>query len=253
MTIDTTPHHEPCETAEDAMADVQYQIIISLSDTTIDALVNSGFWLYAFKAVQSTDRAGRPLIWYRTENFSTTTEVYWTDSFQAYTSSNSITTGGTIRVGYVAEIETGQTMKVRAGGLGEVVTGGLPADISILNTTSTQFTCGMSESVGGAIAPLCAFPLYGGFLQTITPLNNILLMFSTQQLLPGTVIGEPAKVNGTVLLDAYSPALMVDLTNAPDNTRSVKYDINKGWDWGGYNWAFSVPANANLVPLLIEP
>jgi hypothetical protein len=73
----------------------------------------------------------------------------------------------------------------------------------------------------------------------IAPIEKILLMFSTKPLNTGAVVEQ-----------AYSSSIMVDLT--ANNTRDVSYDINKGWSWDGGSWAQQVPAQTNLVPLLIE-
>jgi len=88
--------------------------------------------------------------------------------------------------------------------------------------------------------PLCAFPLFGNNMDVIIPIEKVLLMFSTTPVNTGTVIEQ-----------SYGSGLLIDLT--AENHRSVGYDINKGWSWGGYSWAQSVPPSAELVPLLIEP
>ena len=34
-----------------------------------------------------------------------------------------------------------------------------------------------------------------------------------------------------LMLDAYSQGIMIDMTGAPGNSRSVTYDVNTGWSW----------------------
>jgi hypothetical protein len=55
---------------------------------------------------------------------------------------------------------------------------------------------------------------------------------------------------GTVIEQAYSTGILVDLTG--QNSRKLTYDIDGGWSWGGGSWGKQIPAQASLVPLLIE-
>jgi hypothetical protein len=88
---------------------------------------------------------------------------------------------------------------------------------------------------------MCAFNLYGLQLDVVAPIQQVMFMFATDQIETGTVIQK-----------AFSTGLKIDLTNAPHNKRAVGFEINKGWSWDGEPWGSLVPANANLVPLLIQ-
>jgi hypothetical protein len=223
--------------ADDA---TDYQVTISMSAATVQALLAGNFYLYGFKAVQATQGGGAPLVWFQTQTFSTQTIVLWQEQYQAYTSTNQVIPNGQILASFSTDIDLGQTLQVQSGGVGPVIDGGPDTAISILNTTSMQFTCGIAETVSGSANPLCAFPLYGNNMDVIAPIEKVLLMFST---LPVNT--------GTVVMQAYSSSILIDLT--ADNQRSVTYDINAGWSWGGYSWAQQIPPNSQLVPLLIEP
>lgn len=170
------------------------------------------------------------------------------EQYQAYTSSSGIVPNGQIRVGFSADIDVGQILEVGLGGGGPVVRGGQSTAISILNTTKTQFTCGISAKQNGNFSPFCAFPLYGENLQTIVPVEKVLLLFSTRELIAGTVIGHNFAF--VSVLAADGPGILVAV--AEDINRDVSYDINQGWSWGGFSWAQPVAANQDLVPLLIE-
>jgi hypothetical protein len=237
---------------ERAMADEAYQVTISMSSETVGELAQFGALLYGFKAVQCSDAAGRPLLWYATSDYSMFTEVAWSESYQAYTSSSPITVNKQIFVGFSASISLGQTMNVEANGIGKVVEGGVAAAISISNVTATPFTCGIAQpnNATSTSLPLCAFPLYGHNLQIITPLAKVLLLFASVAVELGTVIEYFTEAS----IAAYTPALLIDLTNAPQNQCSVGYDINTGWSWDASTKikAQQVAANADLVPLLIE-
>ncbi|CCH79687.1 hypothetical protein BN12_530021 [Nostocoides japonicum T1-X7] len=219
-----------------------YTIDVAMSVATVTALVQGDYNLYGFKAVRTSQGGGAPLVWFQLPNtrYSTLTNVAWQVQYQAYTSTSSIIAGGRVTASFNADIDLGQTLNVVAGGTGDVTNDGNARAISVLNTTTQQFTCGVSEQAAdGEVNPMCAFPLYGQQKDVIAPIQKVLLMFSTNPVNTGTVIEQ-----------AYSPGVLIDLTG--DSHRKVSYDINEGWSWGGFSWAQTVKANDRLVPLLIE-
>ena len=220
----------------------EYQVEIDMDPQTVNALHSSNFRLYGFKAVRTDVGGGAPLVWFRTDNYSTNTDISWKTQFQAYTSTDAIIPDGKVEASFSENVDLGQTLNVdKAGGVGTVVGGGVKAAISILNKTATQYTCGISQVRDGKANPLCAFPLYGNHLDVIAPIEKVLLLFSTLPVNTGSVIEQ-----------AYGPGIYVDLTGAKDNLRKVRYDINKGWSWDGGVWAKQVAPNESLVPLLIQ-
>lgn len=228
-------------------------ININMNADTIQKLLAGQYTLYGYKAVQSTDKAGRPLVWFGTQSYSTTTVVSCSDTYQVYTSSSPIVSGEQITVGFSTGILCGQTLQVIDGGVGSVVNTGNPGDVSIANQTTTEFTCGImqAQTINGnpsAFVPYCAFPLNGLNLQEIRPLNKILLMFSTAKTNNGTVVVDSA--DSTALAGANGPGIIIDFSAMSSCT--VTYDVNLGWDWGNYAWAQQIPANENLTPWLIE-
>jgi hypothetical protein len=223
----------------------QYQVTINMPQATVTDLVNSRNILYVFRAVRASDPAGRPLLW-MSAPYSVVTQINCCDRYDAYTSPSPIRAGEQVTAGFSDPIEVGQQLQVQAGGFGDVEAGH-PGAVSILNTTSTYFTCGIGGGgAGGGAAPFCAFPLYGNSLQVVVPLGKILLMFSSQPVAPGTAIDDfyaPA-------VRSFSSGVLIDL--ATENQPALGYDINAGWSWGGFSWAQQVPAGTGLVPLLIE-
>lgn len=225
-----------------AAADSAYQVNLSMSLATVQALQQGGYNLYGFKAVQSTMKGGAPLVWFSVPaaNLLTTNNVEWTEQYQAYISSTFPVAPNTSVVASAAvDISLGQQWNVEAGGGNDVTTDGPSIAISLYNTTTTAFTGGVSMEQNGVFNPLCAFPLYGGGLDIIVPIEKIVLMFSTLPVNTGTVIEQ-----------AFSPGMFIDLT--ADNQRSVTFDINLGWSWGGGSWGQQIPATSNLIPFLIE-
>jgi len=221
---------------------------ISLDGATATALKDGGYWLYALFAVEMSNAAARPTIWIATDNLSTKMHFTWSMAVSAYTSFSQIVDGGSIQFAFQAPIKLGQTLKVSAGGYGEVVTEGPPSLISIANTTSTPFTAGLARGLGTSLTPIFAAPLYGRQTNLVVPLPKILLEFSTRKLAAGTVLD--SFVPSSALIASFTESLL--LTVPESGVREVAYNINKGWEWGGEPWAQTYPADADLAKILIE-
>jgi hypothetical protein len=225
-----------------ALGKTPYSVTIIMTQETVNKLNAGNYVLYGFKAVKTTAGNGAPLVWFKTTSFGLSTNVSWAEQFEAYTSKSQIIPNGHITATNPYEIDLGSTLDVETtSGTGSIDTQqGVPLAISIYNETTTEFTCGISQRLAdGTTSPMCAFPLYGQGLDVIAPIEQVLIMFST---LPVNL--------GTVIEQAYSPAILIDLTG--DNSREVAYEINQGWSWGGEPWAQAVKAKADLVPLLIQ-
>jgi hypothetical protein len=222
-----------------AQGNAFYEVNINMSQQTVQALTMNGYSLYGFKAVQAHQGGGAPLVWLASRNIYPTMEVSWASNYQAYTSNSQIIPNGQIMMMFNANIGLGQTLEIQNGGMGQVSNQGTPGAISFLNQGSTQFTTGLAQPVNNDYAPYCAFPLYGNMLGVVAPVEQVLLMFSTLPVNTGTVIEQ-----------AFSSGILIDLTSA--SQRTVSFDINTGWSWGGTSWARNVPANSSLVPLLIQ-
>jgi hypothetical protein len=218
-----------------------YNVSIAMSQDTVQKLRDGGFHLYAFKAVRAAGN-GVPVVWFESTNFSLSTRIQWSTLYEAYTSTEEIRNNVTITAAASYAIDLKQTLNVtHESGTGEVDTEkGTAGAISIHNRIDTEFTCGISQKEdSGGTRPICAFPLYGGNLDVIAPIEKVFLMFSTRPVNTGTVV-----------MQAYSRGVLIDLTGV--TSRAVQYDINTGWSAGGASWAKKYDADANLVPLLIE-
>jgi hypothetical protein len=227
----------------DTLAATTYSVQIAMDADTANDLLDKGYSLYAFKAVQAAVGGGKPTVWFRTMKYSTKTTISWQVQYQAYTSSTEIQPGVTIDVSFFANIDLGQLLTVDNGtGTGTVTGAGSPGTISIYNKTNVDFTCGIQQGANGADGqPMCAFPLIGLDKDVIAPIEKVLLMFATQTVNTGTIIEK-----------AYGPGVLIDLTGAPGNTRQVTYKKSFGWDWRGYAWASATEPDQNLVPRLID-
>ena len=217
----------------------QYEIDIQMSQDTVEALTEGGYGLTVFKAVQSTVVGAAPLIWFQTDQLLLTTSVTWQEQYQAYISTSPILSYDVIRTSSTTDLGLGQAAQVNASGVMTVTEGETASAITILNQANQSWTCGISQAVEGQANPICAIPLHENLIDVITPVDQVLLSFSNM-----------AMPTGTVVLKTNAAGVLVDLSSAPQ--RTVQFDINNGWSWGGETWAQSVETNANLVPLLVQ-
>jgi hypothetical protein len=218
-----------------------YGITISMKQPTVVALQSGGFSLFGFKGVQTTMQGGAPLVWFKTQQFSLTTQVAWKEQYQAYTSQSQIIPNGQITASAAYNINLAQTLNVTSpAGTGAVVTGGVQNAISINNQTTTPMTCGVSQLQGtsDAATALCAFPLYGLALDVMAPIELVMLEFATT-----------AVNTGTVIYQTFSQAALIDLTAASE--MAVSFDINTGWAADGNPAVQFFTAGTNIAPLLL--
>lgn len=229
------------------MAD--YRVTIEMPDDTVKDLLAGKFILYAFKAVKSSMGGGKPLVWTETKIYKKTTEIEWTVNYAAYTSeSEELSPGRVVRATSSYDIKTSQILTVKEGGIGKITTNGIPNAIEIVNQTNQKFTCGISQRQESQSTPnpMCAFPLYGGNLDVIVPIEKIMLIFATKPVNTGTVIEQ-----------SFGPGIVIDLTEAPKASddakeRAVTYDINTNWGFAtGETWAETIPVQGNIVQHLI--
>jgi hypothetical protein len=216
-----------------------YQLTITMTADTVQALATSGYALVGFKAVTASDRAGQPLVWFATTSYSLATVVTWQASYRAYIALHDTAPSVAIDAIAAYDIQLGQALDVQLrAGTGTVTTDGTAGAITIDNETTTQLTCGISQQRAGTAAPVVVFPLYGQQRQVIAPVDQVLLMFSTAALVPGTAVAT-----------APDPGVLVDLSDA--HARALHYDINLGWSADAAPWLTNVAAGANLASLLI--
>lgn len=207
-----------------------YAIDISMSDSTVNALVRSDYRLYLFKAVESAMGGGAPTVWAATSRYSATTKINWTEQYYAYASMEEVQNGVNFYGSDTEKIDLGQILEVHANALVSVANGGTPLGITVTNTTTTPFSCGLAQPsplTGGEPSPICAFPLYGRHDDLIIPVQKVALVFMTKPY-----------DHGTVIESSIGSAVLVDLTTR--NSVELEYEINNGWSWTG-NVAADIP------------
>lgn len=217
-------------------------VTIQMPPDTVQQLAGQGYSLFAFKAVHTNDVSLLPALWYQTQSFGAETVIGWTDGFSAFTSFSQIVPDSQIAVSASYPARIGSTVMITApDGTGAVSPQGSPGAISIYNETRTEMTCGIGQSVNGQQNIVCAAPLYGEFIVEIAPVRQVLL-----------IIAYGSIDTGTLVEIAPSEGLLVDFTAPETVSRTVNYDIDTGWEWGGENWGRQIMARSDLVPVLIQ-
>lgn len=222
----------------------EYKVTIDMSQDTVKALNERGYFLYAFKGVkmEGGSKGAAPLVWVKLKTFSLNTEIKWTVDYQAYTSTQQIQPNTIITASASYPITLGQTLKVDSdSGIGTVFQGGTQGAITINNRTTTQFACGIMVKSDNDSNPICALPLYGKSEDIMAPIEKVLIMFATKDVKTGTVIEK-----------SITDSILIDMTGATDNKRIVNYKINDSWDWDKGTWAQTYDPDEKLAPLLIE-
>jgi hypothetical protein len=220
----------------------EFNVTINMDANTIKNLKNAGFRLYGFKAVEVSMQGGLPLVWFETDNINQSTSITWEESFSGYISNQTSPAENTIITASCTNeaVDLGQTMVIdETGNCQNTTSTGTKGAISILNKGNTQYTCGINQVVNGRPQALCAIPLFGGNLDVIMPIQKVFFMFATRQVKMGTVI-----------VQAFSPGVLLDLTGVSE--RTVGYDVNKGWGPEGGIWLKRIETQASLTPLLIN-
>lgn len=214
---------------------------IAMSQPTVESLKSSGYTLDAFQVVETNDDGTLPTVWLSTVKYALSTTLTWTAQVKAYTSPTAIAPNRVIVVGFSTDIASGQMLTVDASGAGSVTWDGIAGAIGVRNMTGQGFTVGVAAAatVQGMpqSATLCAAPLYGVDLKLIEPTTRVLF-----------VVGGSIAAPGTTVTRSLGPGVLVDFAGA--NARSLTFDIDKGWSWGGAAWASSVPPGADLKSIL---
>lgn len=216
-----------------------YQVTVQLPSATLQALTASGYSLLAFQPVQATAGGGQPVLWIRVASLANSIIIEWTQAYTAYLSQSEIAINGTVLMQASGEVAPGQILEVGQDGSVKVTDGGPENAMSVLNTTSTPYTCGLASSSSSVTSPIAAFPLYGNSMDAMAPVEQLFLLFESY---PATA--------GQILDRTLAPGLLVDLSGVTE--REVGFDINNGWTTGGAPWATTVPANTPLSQVLIR-
>lgn len=225
-----------------APAATPYNISIKMSDKTLEGLDLSKASLYLFKASASSMGGGAPTVWSSTQAFSNDTEINWTESYAAYAAVGEVRNGVTFNGSSAKNLDLGESLLVAESAITKVSKVGTPGWITVTNTTTTPFACGLAQPgpADGKVAPICAFPLYGLHSDLIQPIEKVALVFATE-----------AYKQGTVIEGSIGPAVLVDLTG--QQSAALTYDINGGWSWAPTEPVSDIASGEFVSALVTEP
>ena len=216
------------------------QIDIKMSPQTIEALSAGGYTLYAFKAMQTALVGASPLVWYRTQSFATTTTLAWQETYQAFISHTPINPGQVIAPHAVLDLRLGLAISIANDGTLSISGGGTGGGVDIFNYAVEPWDVGFNQAINGENGPMFVLPVYAEQMQTVEPIERVLLMITGQSMEPGEVVKQ-----------AVAPGLFIDFTGG-EAQQTVEFDINQGWTWGGGTWAQAVNPGADIQALLVQ-
>ncbi|QKX03622.1 hypothetical protein HN014_01390 [Aquimarina sp. TRL1] len=221
----------------------KFSTTIQMSAETVAALKSQGYSLYGFKSVEASG-SGEPTVWFKLEKdkLLTNTVIHWEEQFQGYNSTSQVSESVTITASNTINADLNDLITIDSAGNLNGSSSGPKGAISFLNKASQQFTVGISQVVENTPNILCAFPILGsGSARSITPITTIALIFSTN-------IVETA----TVITRAMSSGALIDLTGAPNNSRTLDFSLDTGWGANGATWLKKFNAFTSMSSLLIK-
>ncbi|MEG4572240.1 hypothetical protein QUA56_05870 [Microcoleus sp. N3A4] len=194
-----------------------FSINIAISQENVTTLKQQGFKLFGFKAVNVSVQGGSSVIWFETNQYLASTDVKSEEKYQAYISQDTqISPQTPIQESNSADIELGQRMTISTTGSLNVTKDRPTNAVSVVADTWVSWTTGLNQLVDGVPKPLCAVPILSGFLDQFVPIKKVLLMLATRPF-----------VSGTVIVQAFSPGILIDLTGV--GSRKISFDIGIGW------------------------
>ena len=215
------------------------QIDIMMSPQTVEGLMAGGYSLYAFKAMQTNLVGPSPLVWYRTQSLTTTTTVAWQETYQAFISQSPINPGGMIAQQATLDLHLGLAIAIANDGGLSIQSGGTAGGVDIFNYAVEPWHVGLSQTVGQGLGPMFVLPVYSEQMQTVTPVDRVLLLITQENMEPGEVMDQ-----------AGGPGLFIDFTGG-EAQQTVEFDIEQGWSWGGAS-AQPVAPGADIQALLVK-
>jgi hypothetical protein len=224
----------------------QYSITLTIPQATVAQLVAGGYWLHGFKAVQSASPGGAPVVWFATQNFLESNLLTWSEQYEAYLA-ESTPLGPNVQINASTSCPIGLQEQVTASAVGlGTPEASTSQGISIINGSTIPFTCGLMlqqpSGLGGSGSnsptPLCAFSLPPTMTDEMLPLEQVVLLFATEETPSGTVLEQ-------------SQSWAVAITFTTSNSMSVTYDLSQQGGWVAAPGVVPQQQPVNLIPLVV--
>jgi hypothetical protein len=220
-----------------------YGITVTLDSYTLGKLQAGNYSLQVFKGAKGNQSTALPTLWFSVSQFSSTVALNWTEQYGAYVDNQTVADGVVVDISSEKAMNLGDLMTLLSDGDTNVTTtGGRDGAITVFSQQTTEWLCGMTQSMNGsAPTPICAFPLFGSQADLMEPYETVVLMFASAQVATGTVVEEAISSSITVTLSGSAPTI------------TVAFDMNLGWNSGGNPAAIVNPLPINLAEVLIVP
>ncbi|WP_123774073.1 hypothetical protein [[Flexibacter] sp. ATCC 35103] len=239
-------------------------VIINFSQQTVEALNMESFTLCCFLACKSKNPSlFRPLCWNVTKKFMKSVLIEWEYNLSSYASTSIIMPDNVIYFPQPEPLLSGSLSRLKsiAGSnykiklkermlikeYGEILIDTENTNtfdtVLIQNDSNSEYATGICvysnndrKYYGSSV-----FKTFGGQAIDVAPANKIFLMFSNNDI-----------QNNTVILNSENRGILIDLTDSKDNSRTVSYDINHGWDANKQVWGQKYSHGTDLKKLLVS-
>ncbi|QOG03695.1 hypothetical protein [Flavobacterium sp. MDT1-60] len=237
-------------------------LTINFSQETVEILNSEKYTLCCFLACEPANPLSfTPLCWNVTKDFLKSVLIEWEFNLCSYLSTSVIEDNKIIYIapleasiskstakfksvaGSTYEIELKQRMLIEDNGKVSIDTQNTLQNVLIQNDSSIAYATGICiySNTDEQYYGNCVFNTYGNNNIKVAPVNKIFLMFSSEDI-----------QNNTVILKSYNPGILIDLTTSEDNSRTVSYDINTGWNSNNQVWVKPFPTDSSLKSILIS-
>ncbi|GGX93462.1 hypothetical protein GCM10007160_21300 [Litchfieldella qijiaojingensis] len=212
---------------------------IALSNDTLEQLKSSGYSLYVFLPVMSSNKSGVPLVWECRQNYLANTTITIPEANVGYISTDDIAKNRSISIGSQASVSCGQMLTVSATGTLSESASQLPG-IYFTNDSSTSYRCGLARQASEDLVPYCAFNLSAKLTVSCALVDAAFVFFATSTYDPGTYL--EASLGQGIYLETQ-----------PGGTTTATFDLGNGWSaMTDGRSSTIVPQGANLVETLIQ-
>ncbi|EPC03677.1 hypothetical protein L861_19275 [Litchfieldella anticariensis FP35 = DSM 16096] len=213
---------------------------IILSDDTLTKLKSSGYSLYLFLPVMSSNKSGVPLVWECRQDYLGNTKVPIPSQNIGYISTDIIDKNQTISIGSQISVACGQTLLVSPAGTLSAQANELPGIYFTSASASPRYSCGLAKQGSKGAVPYCAFDLYAALTVACIPINATFAFFATSIYDAGTYL-ETSLGQG------------IYLEMPPGGTTAATFDLDDGWHaMTAEQSSTIVPQGTKLVDILIQ-
>eukprot|EP01040_Poterioochromonas_malhamensis_P012157 gene12160-13295_t len=229
IALRTSVRHSSINVSKRMASGSSYKIQLNIDTTTLKALRDQGYTLYAFKGVKPSSKATLSTVWFALEDYMEENVISWYEEFQGYISKTKADNGAQISMSTRRNMSAGNLATVDSGGEGiltTTTTSGSNDPIAasaynFYNPSKTIYSCGLThKNPDGSMVPICATPLNPGNAVPIVPIEKVFFFFSTGEL-----------DLGQAYTQATSDGLLLDLTFKSNLT--LGYNINDTWQTFG--------------------